>query len=253
VTASDRAAPIEDGRTLVLAHRGDHREHPENTLDAMLAALAVPGCDGLEFDVRAARDGTPVLAHDATLHRVFGSWSRVDRLGAGELAAAGVPTFREVLDAVPARAFLDVEIKEDVGHAIVPILRGVRGPELANAVICSFEIAAVETVRRLAPDWPVWLGAMRLDADSIRSAVELGCAGLSVGHHTITAASAAAARDAGLAVAAWTVRRPRRITALARLGVAAVCVEDAALDGGRAAVAAAGPADGHRAHEEDHR
>ena len=40
-------------RTLRLAHRGDWRRAPENTLAAFLAALAVPGCDGLEFDVRA--------------------------------------------------------------------------------------------------------------------------------------------------------------------------------------------------------
>ena len=46
---------------LRLAHRGDWRRAPENTLAAFLAALAVPGCDGLEFDVRASADGVPVV------------------------------------------------------------------------------------------------------------------------------------------------------------------------------------------------
>ena len=113
-SSRDRARP--PGRTLVLAHRGDARGRPENTIDALLAALAVPGCDGLEFDVRAARDGTPVLAHDATLRRASsaGASGWID-LATAELAAVGVPTLREALAALPPRAFLDVELKEDVG------------------------------------------------------------------------------------------------------------------------------------------
>ena len=31
----------------------------------------VPGCDGVEFDVRASTDGVPILLHDETLERVF--------------------------------------------------------------------------------------------------------------------------------------------------------------------------------------
>jgi glycerophosphoryl diester phosphodiesterase len=55
------------GKTLRLAHRGDWRRAPENTLEAFRAALAIPACDGLEFDVRAAADGVPVVCHDETL------------------------------------------------------------------------------------------------------------------------------------------------------------------------------------------
>jgi glycerophosphoryl diester phosphodiesterase len=58
------------GRTLRLAHRGDHRHEPENTIAAFVAALAVSGCDGLEVDVRLSRDGVPVVIHDESLARV---------------------------------------------------------------------------------------------------------------------------------------------------------------------------------------
>jgi len=37
----------------------DWRYGTENTLPAFLAALAIPGCDGLEFDVQAARVAWP--------------------------------------------------------------------------------------------------------------------------------------------------------------------------------------------------
>jgi glycerophosphoryl diester phosphodiesterase len=47
----------------------------------------------------------------------------------------------------------------------------------------------------------------------------------------ITPASLRAAETAGLEVAAWTVRRRATFDRLSRLGVVAVCVEGAALDG----------------------
>ncbi|HEX5149149.1 MAG TPA: glycerophosphodiester phosphodiesterase family protein, partial [Candidatus Limnocylindrales bacterium] len=79
-------------RTLRLAHRGDWRRAPENTLEAFRAALAVPACDGLEFDVRLAADGIPVVCHDATLARVQGRPERIDALRSDALADLGVPT-----------------------------------------------------------------------------------------------------------------------------------------------------------------
>ena len=62
-------------------------------------------------------------------------------------------------------------------------------------------------------------------------AVELGCRAVAVDWRSIDARSVAMARAAGLDVAAWTVRRRPTFDRLARLGVVAVCVEAAALDG----------------------
>jgi glycerophosphoryl diester phosphodiesterase len=222
----------------VLAHRGDARRRPENTVHALLAALDIPGCDGLEFDVRAARDGTPVIAHDETLARVFGRPERVADLSSAELAEAGLPTLHDVLAEIPSHAFLDVELKEDVGSAVVPVLRAARGEDLANAVVSSFDHATLETVRRLAPGWPAWLNVLALDDAAIAAAVRLGARGVSADEATIDAAGVEAARAAGLDVAAWTIRHVRRLAELAALGVTAVCVEDDALDRAAATVAA---------------
>ena len=216
---------------LLLGHRGDARRAPENSIDALLAALAVPGSDGVEFDVRAARDGTPVLSHDPTLWRVLGHRDRIRSRSTGELAALGVPTLGEVLHALPPSAFVDVELKEDVGATVVPILRAARGPGLANAVVSSFDEASLSTVRRLAPDWPTWLNADRLDRAAVERALAIGCRGIAAGHRSITAETAAAAAEAGLEVAAWTIRRLGTLRRLAVLGVVAVCAEGEALDG----------------------
>ncbi len=222
---------------LVLAHRGEHRQRAENTIGAFLAALAVPGCDGLEFDVRAARDGTPVVGHDVTLARVFGRRRRISRLSTAELAAFGVPTLREVLETIPPRAFLDIELKEDVGAALLPILRAARGSAPAKVVVSSFDEDALRTIGRRAPELPTWLNVGRLDGDAVARASALGCRGVTAGQRSIGPAGMAAARAAGLDVAAWTVRRTSTLARLARLGVAAACVEDAALEGARETLA----------------
>ena len=212
-------------RAMHLAHRGDHRVHPENSLDAMIAAMAVDGCDGLEFDVQASLDGIPVLLHDESLQRVQGVAALVGELTAAELASYGVPSLAQVLQAVPRRAFLDVELKADLGRSVVEVLAAGRGADLLRAVVSSFEIAALERIRSLAPAWPCWLNTDRLKASDVRVARGLGCVGISVDWHAIDAAGLARAWDAGLVVAAWTVRDPRVARRLESIGVAAMCVE----------------------------
>jgi glycerophosphoryl diester phosphodiesterase len=224
-------SPSSDRHVLRLAHRGDWRTAVENTVPAFLAALAVPGCDGLEFDVRASRGGVPVCYHDDTLTRVHGIDRRVADMTVDELEAVGVPTLADALAAIPRRAFLDVELKEDLGRGAFEALLGGRGPGLERAVVSSFDAAALERFGGLAPTWPRWLNARDAAPATIGSAVKLGCRGISIDWHALDAVAVARARAANLEVAGWTVRRRPTFARLARLGVAAICVEAAALDG----------------------
>lgn len=219
---------------LRLAHRGDWRRAPENTLPALLAALKAPACDGLEFDVRLAADDIPVLLHDETLARVQGRPEAVGELRARALQELGVPTLADVLAAVPHRAFLDVELKGRHGRAVVEVLAAGRGPGLVNAVVSSFESDTLERVAGLVPSWPRWLNAADLEPATIAAAIELQCRAISVEWHAIDPGSMARARAAGLDVAAWTVRRRPTAVRLERLGVVASCVEATVLDGGDA-------------------
>ena len=218
-------------RTLRLAHRGDWRVAPENTVAAMRAAMSIAACDGLEFDVRTSSDGVPVVIHDATLERVQGRPEAVDTMTADALAALDVPTLAAILEAADRRAFLDVELKTVPGPAIVEILAAGRGPQLLGAVISSFDEAALVRIGRLAPSWPRWLSAFTLEPAVLGRATELGCVGVSVSWEAVDEEAMARARAAGLEIAAWTVRDRETFDRLANLGLAAVCVEAAALDG----------------------
>jgi glycerophosphoryl diester phosphodiesterase len=219
------------GRPLRLAHRGDWRRGQENSLTAFRAALAIPGCDGVEFDVRVSADGVAFVYHDETLARLHGRPDRIATVRADVLVGLEIPTLEEALASIGRRPFIDVELKVDAGSAGVEILAAARGPELHNAVVSSFDHRALEGVRRRAPAWNRWLNTNVLDDSTIAKAVALGCSGVSVEWHAIDEAAMARARAAGLDVAAWTVRRRSTANRLAGLGVMAVCVEGAALDG----------------------
>ena len=222
-------------RTLRLAHRGDWRVAPENSLAAMLAAVRVAGCDGLEFDLRNALDGVPVLLHDADLARVQKVPVDCSTLTAAELARHGIPTFKEVLDAVECDVFLDVELKERVDGAIdlLELERGRVGddgtPGLRSAVVSSFGTEILAWLAAERPSWPRWLNAYDLSSTTLDLATELGCEVISVEWHAIDEASVGRAREAGIRVAAWTVRTADDYARLESLGLRAICAEAAAL------------------------
>jgi glycerophosphoryl diester phosphodiesterase len=218
--------------TLRLAHRGDWRVAPENTAAAFAAAMTLPACDGVEFDVQLSRDGVPVVIHDETLTRVQRRHARVDQLSARELETHAIPSLEDTLAMLPPDAWLDVELKgETHGDATAAVLRDARGAAPDRAVLSSFDPPALVAMADRLPDWTRWLNAVDLAPATLSLAVGLGCRGVSVLWPAVTPARFRAARAVGLDVAAWTVRRRATFDRLARLGVVACCVEAAALDG----------------------
>jgi glycerophosphoryl diester phosphodiesterase len=219
---------------LRLAHRGDWRHAPENSLAAMDAALQVPACDGLELDVRHSLDGVPILVHDPTLARVQGLPVAVADLTAAELDGLGVPTLEAVLAAVGRAPFLDIELKEPPNADAIAHIEAARGaPDggLNRAVVSSFEPAILHAVGEQRPDWPRWLNTHDLAPAKLDRGLELGCVAIAAEWHAIDGRSAARVLAAGLVLAAFTVRRRVTFERLSDLGVSAMCVEAAALDG----------------------
>lgn len=104
----------------LLAHRGYHASHPENTLDAFAAALKL-GFEGIETDVRASADHEPVLFHD----RVAPNGEPVAALTRKQLSDVcgyTVPTLVEALNAFP-NTLWNVEIKTPAAASLaLPLL-----------------------------------------------------------------------------------------------------------------------------------
>lgn len=109
----------------VIAHRGFGGAFPENTVGAAVAAATHPRCDGVEIDLHATADGDPVVFHDTRLgQRNDGSPGLTDAEGvvwetptetvtSSEVLDSGwtVPTFDDVLAALPDGTSLTVELK----------------------------------------------------------------------------------------------------------------------------------------------
>lgn len=69
---------------LIIGHRGASALAPENTFASFRKAIE-DGADGLEFDIRLAKDGVPIVFHDATLRRIAGKRLRVINFTAEQL------------------------------------------------------------------------------------------------------------------------------------------------------------------------
>ena len=212
-------------RPLILAHRGDWSRAEENSLDAFAAALRRPGVDGVEFDVRGARDGTPVVIHDATLGRLRGVRRRVRDLSVGELRELGVLTLAEILEALPAPFFLDIELKEDIGARALPVIAGSRGDPPRDVAVSSFDAATVGAIAGAHPDWRCWLIARRLDSTVIARALAAGCGGIAARWPALRLPGRRLADAAGLELATWTVEDPAVLGRVIDLGLVAICVD----------------------------
>lgn len=112
--------------TLIIAHRGLARQHPENTMAAFKAAFS-SGADGLETDVQETADHKLILCHDSRVDRTTNGTGEISRLRLttiqhldagwrfyGHKSDIRIPTLVELLDYLEKQAFhgvLNLEIK----------------------------------------------------------------------------------------------------------------------------------------------
>jgi glycerophosphoryl diester phosphodiesterase len=183
---------------LVLAHRGDSRAAPENTLPAFAQALDL-GVDLVELDYVHSADGVPVVFHDATLDRVTDSrevFAELDvaiaskilaelrRLDAGSwfdarFAGTRLATLEEVLRLISRSALTMIERKAGDAQTLVGLLHRLR---------------LVEQVVVTAFDWP-----FLADCHALERGLVLGA----LGTKTITPGQLDQAAAAGAGVIGW--------------------------------------------------
>jgi glycerophosphoryl diester phosphodiesterase len=99
----------------VIAHRGEHLSHPENTLEAFQGAIDA-GADYFELDVRTSLDGKLVLMHDSTVDRMTDGKGEIGQMAFDairKLSVKGlrVPTFEEALQLAKGKVGIYVDCK----------------------------------------------------------------------------------------------------------------------------------------------
>jgi glycerophosphoryl diester phosphodiesterase len=148
-----------------IAHRGLHdaaRARIENTAPAFLAA--VQAGYGIECDLQAARDGTPMVFHDKKLDRLVAASGPIAAHTPQGLARlrykgsdTGILSFAQLLELVDGRAPLLAEVKINgrtpPAHFLDKIARQARAYKGPIALM-SFNADVVATLAKLAPRVP---------------------------------------------------------------------------------------------------
>jgi glycerophosphoryl diester phosphodiesterase len=207
----------------IIAHRGASEEAPENTLAAF--RLGWEQGDACELDVHLSKDGRIVVIHDATTKRTAGVDKPVAQQTLAELQALKVPSLEEVLDLLPEKKRLYIEIK--CGPEILPELQRVldkvpaKKPQLA---IIGFGYDTMAQAKKVLPGIPAyWLSSAKkappLD-DLIAKCRAAGLDGLDLNHEfPIDKDFVAKVHAAGLKLVTWTVNDPEVALREAAAGV----------------------------------
>ena len=247
-------------RPLIVAHRGASAYAPENTLAAFQIALDA-GSEGVEFDVRLAKDGVPVVIHDATLWRTskirakvseltskelsevdVGSWfnRRFPRRAQPEFANETVSTLKETLSLLNGfDGLIYIELKpgtadfRELAKAVCDVIRD--SPLLPQVIVKSFKLASIPEVKHRLPKVQTAglfaleiLRFLRRREHIVTLAQEFGADQISVNHSLVTPRLCSLAEDARMPLTVWTVDNTLWIARRRNLGINAVITNDPA-------------------------
>lgn len=210
----------------IIAHRGGGPAHPENTLEALQAGLAL-GADMVEIDCKLSRDGVVVVVHDSTLKRVWGLRRAVADMEWAEVAAVRrgryrVPRLEEVLSAVPAALMVDIP-GPAVAEACAVVAR--RASSLERCLFAGHTGGLVH-LRHGHPDARVALSWERRRLPSASLLASLRPEYFNPHWRLATRSLVARMHDSGLAVSAWTVNQRWAMRRVLAAGVDAVITDN---------------------------
>ncbi len=126
-------------KPLLIAHRGDTVNFPENTIEAFQSAFRY-GADGIEFDIHCHENGDLVVVHNYT-HNL-------------ELK---YPLLEDVLYEFSMKGRLEIEIKAIEERCVQRISRMLHRLQPSNIEITSSELPLISVIRKYFPDSNVGL------------------------------------------------------------------------------------------------
>lgn len=110
----------ETNKVLVVAHRGDWRNAPENSLQAFQNCIDM-GVDMIEIDLKKTKDNQLVIMHDNTLDRTTDGRGKVSdytlaelqqfhlKNGLGRVTFHHIPTLEEVLKLAKGKILINID------------------------------------------------------------------------------------------------------------------------------------------------
>ena len=227
---------------LIIAHRGEPFDAPENTLAAINLAWE-RNADAIEIDIHLTKDQKIVVIHDKTTKRTANQNKRIKanvledlkKLNFGNSTSfiEKIPTLKEVLATVPAGKKILIEIKCD--EKIIPFLRAEiadSGLKREQVEIISFNFKVVKSVKIRLPEHKVlwllnldynWLSklVMKSTRQLLNKTKNNNLDGIDVwgGGKAITQKFVDNVKALNLIIYTWTIDDPIRATKLINMGV----------------------------------
>ena len=118
----------------VIAHRGDWRNAPENSLQSIEKAIAMK-VDMIELDIQPTKDGNFICMHDETLDRTSTGKGPIKdytteelkkfvlRSGNGIKTRQPIPTLKEALNVCKGRILVNIDKGGTYIKEIMPIIQ----------------------------------------------------------------------------------------------------------------------------------
>lgn len=228
---------VAEPRVLIIAHRGNSSEFPENTLPAFDSAVKLRS-DLVELDYYHSADNKPIVFHDKTLDRTTNAkklWggeklpiqnyplTELRQLDAGawfnaSFAGTKLPTLEESLDVIQAGSTTLVEHKQGDAKTCIDILT--QKNILDKVVVQSFDWKYVADCRKLAPTLTLAvLGGKELTPAKLDELAQSGPNIVAWDHKGIGPAEIKQIHDRGYKAWVYTVDDPARAKELIAAGI----------------------------------
>ncbi|QJD79779.1 glycerophosphodiester phosphodiesterase family protein [Spirosoma rhododendri] len=135
-------------QVLVVAHRGDWRSNPENSVRAIESAIAM-GVDVVEIDLKKTKDGVLILMHDETIDRTTSghgkpadyTWAELQKLTLknehGGPTRQRIPTFEQCMNTAKNRVMINIDKGYDYYKDTYDVL--VKTGTVDHAIIKSYK------------------------------------------------------------------------------------------------------------------
>jgi glycerophosphoryl diester phosphodiesterase len=228
---------IDSSRPLILAHRGDSRAAPENTLPAFESALKL-GVDLVELDYHHSADGVPVVFHDEELDRCTDAcarwggrkiaiasrtWADLSQLDAGrwcdeKFAGTCLLKLEDALKLICLRAGCMIERKGGDAETLVALLQ--RLDRVDRCIVTAFDWEFLARCHELSSDLLIGaLGSHPLTEAHLTATQKFGANVIGWDNDFVTADHLRLVHSRGLKAWVWTVDEPSRAAELVEWGV----------------------------------
>lgn len=204
---------------VIIAHRGAPGRRQENTVAGFLAGVA-RGAEWVELDLHQTADGVLVVFHDFELGGkpiAQCTLEEVRRL-ARRQRRIELPTLEEVLQALPERVGVNVEIKAPgLGSALVSLLA--RRGATERVTCSSFHLPTVRALAELRPRLRTGLLTSARLLDPVREVRRARAQALCPEFHLADRELVTTVHRARFQVFVWTVNRETDLNRMLSLGV----------------------------------